>query len=99
MPKSDKAIRPLPCRYSGCLLMLLVVCVVASAAEPLPAPAGAGGSPTNASAAGVTKGTQAPEPPPLAGICAALGALRPAQAHIQKRIPDSAWLGSPRPAT
>jgi hypothetical protein len=35
MPESDKAIRPLPCRYSGCMVMLLVVCAAASAAEPL----------------------------------------------------------------
>src|SRR5256886_13953101 len=51
MPGFDKAMRPLPCRYSACLHMLLVVCAVASAAEPLPAPAVAGSSPTSASAA------------------------------------------------
>ena len=99
MPESDKAIRPLPCRYSGCLLMLLAVCVVAGAAEPLPAPEGAGGSPPSGGAAGVSKATQAPAAPSLAEIVAALEALDTTEADIAKRLADAEWLDSQRTAT
>ena len=92
-------LRPLPCRSSGCLLMLLAVCVAAGAAEPLPAPAGAGASPTGASAAGAATARQAPAPPSLAEIVAALEALDTTEADIAKRLADAEWLDSQRTAT